>query len=112
LAFRRSALATLRRRGVTPTGFGLWTQPELVSVEMIRPVGRDRKADKAVVADASSEVLRHAMALGGSIEYVHGVGIHLAHLMHQELGNGLDVQRRIKSALDPRGILNPGKEGL
>jgi FAD/FMN-containing dehydrogenase len=112
LAFHRAAPAILRRRGVTPTGFGLWTQPELVSVEMIRPVGKDRGADKAVVAAACAEVLRKTMALGGSIEYVHGIGIQLAHFMNEELGAGLEVQRRVKKALDPRGILNPGKEAL
>ncbi len=112
LEFHRIAPLILRRRGVTPTGFGVWTQPELVSVEMIRPVGTDRRADKAIVAAACTEVLRKAMALGGSIEYVHGVGIHLAHLMQEELGAGLEVQRRIKRALDPRGILNLGKGGL
>lgn len=111
LEFRRWAPSILRRRGVTPTGFGVWTQPELVSVEMIRPAGTDRKADKAIVASACTEVLRKAMALGGSIEYVHGVGLHLAHLMPEELGAGLEVQRRIKRTLDPRGILNPGKGG-
>jgi FAD/FMN-containing dehydrogenase len=46
------------------------------------------------------------------MEYVHGVGVKLAHLVGEELGAGTDVLRRIKDALDPRGILNPGKLGL
>ena len=45
------------------------------------------------------------------MEYVHGVGIALAHLMREELGPGLDVGRRVRRALDPEGRLNPGKLG-
>jgi D-lactate dehydrogenase (cytochrome) len=32
--------------------------------------------------------------------------------MQREHGSGLDVLRRIKAALDPAGVLNPGKLGL
>jgi D-lactate dehydrogenase (cytochrome) len=46
------------------------------------------------------------------MEYVHGAGTRLAHLMQREHGAGLDVLRRLKAALDPAGILNPGKLGL
>lgn len=112
LAYRRAALAILRRRGVDPIGFGIWTQPELVSLEMIRPVGKDRTAAKAAVAAAVDDIIRRAQALGGSMEYVHGVGVKLAHLMGAELGPGLPVSRQVKRALDPKAILNPGKMGL
>lgn len=112
LTFRRSALAILRRRGVTPIGVGLWTQPELVSLEMIRPVGPDRRADKAAVHAACEEVLHRVHALGGTMEYVHGVGAELAPLMEEELGPGLKVYRRVKAALDPQGLLNPEKGAL
>jgi alkyldihydroxyacetonephosphate synthase len=46
------------------------------------------------------------------MEYVHGVGLKLGHLVRDELGLGADVARRIKDALDPLGTLNPGKLGL
>ena len=112
LEFRRPALAAVRRRGVSPLGFGLWTQPELVSLEMARPVHGDRRRAKAAVAAAIDDVLRRAQALGGSMEYVHGVGVALAHLIPEELGPGLDVFRTMKGALDPTNRLNPGKLGL
>ena len=112
LAFRRAALSILRRHKVTPIGFGLWTQPELVSVEVVRPVAGHRARAQAAVAAAIDEAIRRAHALGGSMEYVHGVGVKLAHLLGDELGAGREVDRRIKEALDPRRILNPGKLGL
>jgi FAD/FMN-containing dehydrogenase len=46
------------------------------------------------------------------MEYVHGAGIRLAHLMEREQGAGLAVLARLKTALDPDGVLNPGKLGL
>ncbi len=112
LAFRRSSLAILRRHGVHPIGFGLWTQPELVSLEMVRSVGPDRAAARTAVAAAVDEVIRRAESLGGSMEYVHGVGVKLAHLLGAELGAGLAVARQVKAALDPANTLNPGKAGF
>jgi alkyldihydroxyacetonephosphate synthase len=52
------------------------------------------------------------LARGGAISHHHGIGINRARFMPQALGAGLDVLVTIKNALDPRGILNPGKLGL
>jgi FAD/FMN-containing dehydrogenase len=112
LAYRRSGLAIVRRHGAFPIGFGLWTQPELVSLEIMCPVRGDRPAAKAAVARAIDDLIRRAHAFGGSMEYVHGIGIKLAHLLPEELGTGADIARRVKEALDPSGLLNPGKLGL
>jgi len=112
LSYRRAALAVLRRHGVKPIGFGVWTQPELVSLEVVRPVGEDRTASRIAVAAAVDDVIHRVHALGGSMEYVHGVGAKLAHLMDEELGVGLATARKVKRALDPAGTLNPGKAGL
>jgi glycolate oxidase len=46
------------------------------------------------------------------MEYCHGVGVRLAHLMVEEHGAGLDVMRALKRSLDPANILNPGKLAL
>ena len=55
-------------------------------------------------------MLTMAQGMGGSMEYCHGVGLKLAHLLDAELGTGgMSAARRIKKALDPAGILNPGK---
>lgn len=49
---------------------------------------------------------------GGSISHHHGIGLHRGLWMEREHGAGLQVLRRIKEALDPAGIMNPGKLGL
>jgi alkyldihydroxyacetonephosphate synthase len=57
-------------------------------------------------------VMDVVLARGGAISHHHGIGINRARFMPQALGAGLDVLVTIKNALDPRGILNPGKLGL
>ena len=42
----------------------------------------------------------------------HGVGLKLAPYMERQHGASLEAIRRIKRALDPDGIMNPGKLGL
>src|SRR3954471_16169671 len=58
--------------------------------------------------DGITAVLR----AGGVMNDHHGVGLKLAPYMAAQHGPALDVLRRIKSALDPLGIMNPGKLGL
>ena len=49
---------------------------------------------------------------GGAISHHHGVGLNRARFMEAALGGAFDVLVSLKEALDPRGILNPGKLGL
>jgi alkyldihydroxyacetonephosphate synthase len=56
----------------------------------------------------TEEVLGH----GAAISHHHGVGINRSRFMRAALGEALDVLGALKSALDPRGILNPGKLGV
>ncbi len=53
-----------------------------------------------------------ALGAGAVINDHHGVGLKLAPYMPAQHGAGLDVLRRIKGALDPNGVMNPGKLGL
>jgi alkyldihydroxyacetonephosphate synthase len=53
------------------------------------------------------------LSLGGAISHHHGIGLHRGMWMEQEHGRaGLEALRRVKRALDPGGIMNPGKLGL
>jgi alkyldihydroxyacetonephosphate synthase len=49
---------------------------------------------------------------GGAISHHHGIGLNRARYMPGHLGPAFDVLQQVKDALDPRGILNPGKLGL
>jgi glycolate oxidase len=59
---------------------------------------------------AADEVFSTALALGGTLTGEHGVGLLKRRWLEQELGaQTLSVHRDIKRALDPHGLLNPGK---
>lgn len=55
---------------------------------------------------------RAVLSHGGALSHHHGVGLNRARFMREALGTGLDTLIDIKRALDPNGILNPGKLGL
>lgn len=55
---------------------------------------------------------RAVLAAGGSLSHHHGVGLNRARFVRDALGPAFDVLAATKTALDPRGILNPGKLGL
>src|SRR3954463_9732665 len=59
---------------------------------------------------AFDDILELGLSLGGTITGEHGVGNIKLDWLERELGPGaLDVHRAIKNALDPAGLLNPGK---
>jgi alkyldihydroxyacetonephosphate synthase len=49
---------------------------------------------------------------GGAISHHHGIGINRSRFMTPSLGKAALLLETIKGALDPRGILNPGKLGI
>jgi D-lactate dehydrogenase (cytochrome) len=56
------------------------------------------------------KIVARGLALGGTCSGEHGVGMGKAEFLEQEHGmEALAVMRSIKTALDPKGILNPGK---
>jgi glycolate oxidase len=57
-----------------------------------------------------SDLYRAAMALGGSITGEHGIGTAKRAWLEEQRGpDAMRVMRAIKDALDPLGILNPGR---
>jgi glycolate oxidase len=59
---------------------------------------------------AFAEILDAALALGGTVSGEHGVGLLKKPGLHQELSaEVVALHRAVKQALDPHGILNPGK---
>ncbi len=62
------------------------------------------------VREAAREIFEAAVALGGTLSGEHGIGLLKKQFMEMGVGSeALRVMRAIKSALDPLGIMNPGK---
>ncbi len=66
-----------------------------------------RRAD-----ELADRLHRLAIEVGGTVTGEHGTGAVRAAYMRAEHGAALDVMRQVKRALDPQGILNPGKLDL
>jgi glycolate oxidase len=59
---------------------------------------------------AVEELFRIVLRLGGTLSGEHGIGITKSPFLQWEVGaEGLEAMWRIKAALDPLNILNPGK---
>jgi len=56
--------------------------------------------------------LQVALANGGTVNEHHGVGLRLGRFMKENYGPGFVTLQRIKKALDPNNIMNPGKLGF
>lgn len=70
---------------------------------------RDEEEMKRVEA-AFGEIFRRAVELGGTITGEHGVGLKKRPFLALVVGDeGISTMWRIKQALDPNDILNPGK---
>jgi len=62
------------------------------------------------VESAGEEMLRAVVEMGGALSGEHGIGLEKNAFMPWIYSDSdLDAMKRVKAALDPRGILNPGK---
>jgi len=74
------------------------------------PAGGDEDAFMAVAGDVSRVVHDSAARFGGSISAEHGLGQYKrGEILRYKSPLEMDLMRRIKAALDPQGIMNPGK---
>jgi ferredoxin len=61
---------------------------------------------------AAEELVKTAIEMKGTLSAEHGTGLTRAPHIEMQLGPAMEVMRKIKQALDPDNILNPGKMGL
>ncbi|HET8569066.1 MAG TPA: FAD-linked oxidase C-terminal domain-containing protein [Candidatus Limnocylindria bacterium] len=62
------------------------------------------------VIRASTEIVKVAIAAGGTLSGEHGIGIEKNHFMPWVFSaDDLEAMRRARAAFDPDGVLNPGK---
>lgn len=73
-------------------------------------VDPENAEENRIAEELSQRVMRRALRFDGTCTGEHGVGLHKMPYLEEEHGVAtVDVMRRIKQALDPRQILNPGK---
>ena len=67
--------------------------------------------DEVARAEAlNREIVSLALSLGGTCTGEHGIGLHKMDFLETEAGaEGVALMARIKAALDPEGLFNPGK---
>ena len=111
LEYRRQASDILAAQGIAVAEYAIWSRPELFSM-LILPESGDPSEARQRLARTVDRVLELAQDMGGVMEYCHGVGVKLNHLLARELGVGHDAIRDLKRTLDPNNIMNPGKLGL
>ncbi|HZY51362.1 MAG TPA: FAD-binding oxidoreductase, partial [Devosia sp.] len=95
--------------GIRPCSFGHMGDGNL-HFNFSQPVGMDGKAFMALEPQVNAAVYEVVARLDGSVSAEHGIGQLKAGLLTRVKDPvALEMMRSIKAALDPNGILNPGK---
>jgi D-lactate dehydrogenase (cytochrome) len=66
-------------------------------------------AESAAAGGVHERMVARALAMDGTCTGEHGIGIGKVGFLESERGGGIEVMRRLKDALDPKWIMNPGK---
>ena len=111
LEYRRRCDNMMAKAGLRVTEYAIWSRPELFSMLIVPKSGTAANSRKRL-EETVQQMLELAQDMGGVMEYCHGVGVKLNHLLAREMGVGQQVVQAIKQALDPNNIMNPGKLGL
>jgi glycolate oxidase len=92
--------------GVRVIFYGHFGDGNVHTAILIDPEDPDevRRAD-----ELADRLHRLAIEVGGTVTGEHGTGAVRQRYMRLEHGAAFDVMRAVKQALDPQGILNPGK---
>ncbi len=72
-------------------------------------VDRDNPAEMVEAHRINERMVLRALAMGGTCTGEHGIGYGKVDFLQAEHGEAVSVMRTVKQALDPHGIMNPGK---
>ncbi|MFQ5901170.1 MAG: FAD-binding oxidoreductase, partial [Thermodesulfobacteriota bacterium] len=73
-------------------------------------IDKNNRDELKLSEEATGDVFRLVLELGGTISGEHGVGTAKAQYISMELGKAeIELMKNIKAVFDPNGILNPGK---
>ena len=104
-----SAAALKLVDGIRPCPFGHMGDGN-IHFNFTQPAGGDPKAFMAREKDVNAAIYEVVLRLGGSVSAEHGIGQLKSELLARVKDPvALDMMRAIKRALDPKGIMNPGK---
>ncbi|MEE8534983.1 MAG: FAD-binding oxidoreductase, partial [Kiloniellales bacterium] len=106
---RATALVERMIPGVRPVPFGHLGDGNL-HFNLSQPEGADREAFMARWEEINRAVHEIVVEMGGSISAEHGIGrLMVAENKHFKSAVEIELMARVKAALDPGNIMNPGK---
>jgi len=81
-----------------------------IHFNLTQPIGADKQAFLDRWAEMNKLVHDIVADMGGSVSAEHGIGqLKIEEMARYKSEVELDLMRRVKAALDPQGIMNPGK---
>ena len=72
-------------------------------------IDRDKPEELAEAERLNDRLVTRALAMDGTCTGEHGIGLGKQKFLIAEHGEAVSVMRKIKQALDPQNIMNPGK---
>ncbi|HLG89358.1 MAG TPA: FAD-linked oxidase C-terminal domain-containing protein [Alphaproteobacteria bacterium] len=72
-------------------------------------IDRNNPEEIAEAERVNDRLVERAIAMGGTCTGEHGIGLGKLKFMNREHGAAVGVMRALKAAIDPNGIMNPGK---
>ena len=106
---RLGAAAEAVLPGVRPMPFGHVGDGN-IHYNLLPPAGMPDAAFLARAGEITRAVHDGVAAMGGSISAEHGLGqLRREEILRYKSPTEMELMRRIKAALDPKGIMNPGK---
>lgn len=101
-----ATLADIKQAGLIAPILGHVGDGNFHAIFLVDP---DDEAEMERARTATNRMIDRSLAMGGTCTGEHGIGIGKHKALLDQHGEGVAVMRALKAAMDPTGILNPGK---